>query len=707
MITYVNSQNSAKYNRLFSKATKALSDAGELKVEYVQIPLEEGNYKPGLYFIKDKEGHMQEAKNAFDPTETYYEPSNGITSLAEYFGSIKELAEIDKIYTVLPIDEDVFEIDANTREISIPQTFAKNGVSVQGDHISEIIYFLVDRFYDNQDLDNCNVYIEWQLGTKDADGNTIQGISAPYIADVTSNPGKILIGWCLNNDITKYAGNVQFAVRFYNQSEITNMLTYSLSTKTATVTIKPTLDFNIPQMIVDGENVFDKDAEKVLERLKDSTATGDTTKALPPIFIEDLAETVSFATEIGYTDQQVEAISPDGGILSYVWRMYDIDTNEYIGLLEAKDIYVQTEDTAQNDTKYYYKATQTEDGVPAHALMTEEELKAVDWAAPTGVLERKSQVRITSTGRYVAVATNRVGKSRESTLSVICQIFHPSEVTIVKDLDASLVLKKAEEYKGVLTTQTGKSDSGVITYQWYKIKPENVADAFTDEGKLKKVQTKHYDNQNKPDLVTSVEINEPWEKIPDATNPIYTIVGSKDSTDTTGAAGDGYYAVVATNSINNETSTEETRNCRVTHEASPVSIEISTFDGHGDPVLDSPKKSVLNVDYSIAHSYGIKVNYTLAKESGEGLMRTDEDTITYQWYRYYKGTNSNIDEDIQDAAVGNYDFDADVPIDGETQPIYKPKDNESGYYYCMIRNTYNGTTADRCSKFFMVSSIND
>lgn len=707
MITYVNSQNSARYNRLFSKATKALSDAGELKLTYVEVPLEESQFGEGMYFVKTKDGKYVQATNAFDPTETYYEPSNGITSLAEYFGSIVELAEIDKIYTVLPLDEDVFEIDANTREISVPQTFAKNGVSVQGDHISEIVYFLVDRFYDNQDLDNCNVYIEWQLSQKDENGNTIQGISAPYIADVTSNPGKILIGWCLNNDITKYAGNVQFAVRFYIQDEVTNMLTYSLSTKTATVAIKSTLDFNIPQMMLDGENVFDEDDKKVLERLVDSTATGDTTKAMPPVFIENLAETVSFATEVGYTMQQVEAVSPDGGTLSYVWRMYDIDTNEYIGLLTAQNIYVQTTDTAQSNTKYYYKSTATEDGVPAYELMTEEELRAVDWATPTGVLERKSQVKITATGRYVAVATNRVGKSRESTLSVICQIFHPSEVTIVKDIDESLVLKEAEEFKGVLTTQTGKSDSGVITYQWYKIKPENVKNAFDDEGKLKKVQTKHYDNKDKPNLVTSVDINTPWEKIADAVNPIYTIVGSNDATDKTGAVGDGYYAVVATNSINNETSTEETRNCRVTHTASPVTIEISSFDGHGDPVVDTPKKTELKVDYAIAHSYGLKVDYSLAKERGEGLMRTDADTITYQWYKYYKGTNSNIDEDVQDAALGNYNFDGDVPIDGETQPIFKPKDNEGGYYYCMVRNTYNGTTADRCSKFFLVVSIQD
>lgn len=708
MITYVNSQNSAKYNRLFSKATKALVDANELKATYMEVPLEEGTYEKGIYYILNKEGKYSVSNNEFDPSVTYFELSNGISSLNEYFASIVELAKIDKVYTVLPLDEEVFEIDANTREISVPQTFSKNGVSVQGDHISEIVYFLVDRYYDNQDLDNCNVYIEWQLGTKDENGNTVQGISAPYIADVTSNPGKILIGWCLNSDITKYAGNVQFAVRFYIQDEVTNMLTYSLSTKTATVTIKPTLDFDIPKMILDGEKVFDEDDKKVLERLVDSTATGDVTKALAPVFIEDLAETVSFATEVGYIDQQVEAVSLDGGTLSYVWRMYDIDTNEYIGLLEAKNIYVQTEDKKADPTKYYYKVGTTEDAVVGYVLMAEEDMADINWDAPTGVFEKKSQVRITSTGRYVAVATNRVGKSRESTLSTICQIFHPSEVTIVKDLEPSLTLKAEEEFKGVLTTQTGKSDSGVVTYQWYKIDPDKVAEAFDEDGNLKKVQTRLYTNQKKPELCTGVKINEPWEAIKaNATNPVYTIIGSEESTDETGADGDGYYAAVATNSINNETSTEETQPCRVTHEASPVTITISTFDGKGDPVEDKPSSVEMRVDYSIAHTYGLKVDYTLAEDSGEALMRTDDDTITYQWYKYYRGLDSDIDEDIQEAAKGEYLFDSDKPIEGATEAIYKPQNNEDGYVYCMVRNTYNGTTANRISKFFNIISVKE
>ena len=34
------------------------------------------------------------------------------------------------VYTVLPLDEPTFDIDANTRAISVPDSFRKNGISV-------------------------------------------------------------------------------------------------------------------------------------------------------------------------------------------------------------------------------------------------------------------------------------------------------------------------------------------------------------------------------------------------------------------------------------------------------------------------------------------------------------------------------------------------------------------------------------------------
>ena len=65
--------------------------------------------------------------------EEYLANPSAITSLDEYFACLKSLADINPIYTVLPLDEPVFSIDTNTRKITVPAEFSKNGVSVQGE----------------------------------------------------------------------------------------------------------------------------------------------------------------------------------------------------------------------------------------------------------------------------------------------------------------------------------------------------------------------------------------------------------------------------------------------------------------------------------------------------------------------------------------------------------------------------------------------
>ena len=61
-----------------------------------------------------------------------------ITNLDEYFSHLNELVEIDEKYMMLPLDEEPFVIDANSRIITVPNQF-KNGVGVTGDHLAEII----------------------------------------------------------------------------------------------------------------------------------------------------------------------------------------------------------------------------------------------------------------------------------------------------------------------------------------------------------------------------------------------------------------------------------------------------------------------------------------------------------------------------------------------------------------------------------------
>lgn len=59
-----------------------------------------------------------------------FSPMLGITTLEEYFHWLKELSLVDRKYTMLPLDEPHFVINANTRAINIPDEFKKNGIAV-------------------------------------------------------------------------------------------------------------------------------------------------------------------------------------------------------------------------------------------------------------------------------------------------------------------------------------------------------------------------------------------------------------------------------------------------------------------------------------------------------------------------------------------------------------------------------------------------
>lgn len=103
--------------------------------------------------------------------------SNGaidINSVEGFFGNIIEISALvvneegltGKKYLRLPLDEPMFEIDANTRKIDVPAEFKSNGLSVQGDHLAETVYFVIDRYFDYMDFNNTSVSINWKMGSE-------------------------------------------------------------------------------------------------------------------------------------------------------------------------------------------------------------------------------------------------------------------------------------------------------------------------------------------------------------------------------------------------------------------------------------------------------------------------------------------------------------------------------------------------------------
>ena len=71
-----------------------------------------------------------------------------ITTYEEYNSSLHLVNNANPpIYAMLPSAENIYNIDASTREVDAPKF-----LSVEKDHKSETVYFIVDRFVDYMDL---------------------------------------------------------------------------------------------------------------------------------------------------------------------------------------------------------------------------------------------------------------------------------------------------------------------------------------------------------------------------------------------------------------------------------------------------------------------------------------------------------------------------------------------------------------------------
>ena len=105
--------------------------------------------------------------------------STRISSFESYYANIIEISKLATNFQnapykffLMPLDEPMFEIDANKRTISVPSVFNKNGVGVYGDHKAEVLYFRIDKYFDYQDLFNVDqIIINWQFRPANASRN--------------------------------------------------------------------------------------------------------------------------------------------------------------------------------------------------------------------------------------------------------------------------------------------------------------------------------------------------------------------------------------------------------------------------------------------------------------------------------------------------------------------------------------------------------
>lgn len=255
-----------------------------------------------------------------------------IYDLDTYFQNLENLVQIDRSFMRLPLDEPFFEIvdggKDGRRKINVPADFQKNGLSVQGDESAEIVYFSIDRYYDNFDLMGpsqsevnntidgkypVRIVIQWE--TKTAKGVSLALTDSDGRPFLDKN-GKLYFGWAISSEITKEAGPVSFNVRFYQFSGEKDpqsnrpILAFGLNTQTASVKINQALAYEITDTQnyksekdlakFEGAELILGKNELVLNRLINSSKFNDSSEEVSPIpnIIKDIDLTNEFGTEI-------------------------------------------------------------------------------------------------------------------------------------------------------------------------------------------------------------------------------------------------------------------------------------------------------------------------------------------------------------------------------------------------------------------------
>lgn len=242
-----------------------------------------------------------------------------ISTLDGYFQHLHEISLKDPSLIILPLDEEKFSIDGNSRKIVIPQAFTKNGVGVQGDHYAEYIYFEIDRYFENIDFGSPSITAVVEF----IDANQQKHFTKAWIKYTDEKSSKVLIGWPITQDVTSKAGSIKFSVRLFELDADGNSYKRSFGTLIGQLVVNPSLDFAISKAEIDNiqGNLNDDVENQVLDRMISSPAADySKDKVVSPVFLFRYKEGVGPADSC-FADAgdvlRVQAVAP--GSITYSW----------------------------------------------------------------------------------------------------------------------------------------------------------------------------------------------------------------------------------------------------------------------------------------------------------------------------------------------------------------------------------------------------
>lgn len=370
-------------------------------------------------------------ENALTEKELEYLQEHGrFTSLEQYFtrlGTLVAHAEHPIKYLMLPLDEPCVEVDANTRNITVPKEFKNGIVSVQGDVIAETLFLRIDRYFDAMDFLETEAYIQWE--TKSG----TQGASKiPYIDYESEHAkGKLILVWPLTGAITAEDGEVKFSLRFLKRKG--GDVVYSWNSATASIKIQKALksDFDYQE--------FDEGALLFMQAIENSKHTSEKEDPDAPVFFEkltvsDVVDAVAYLNAQNTLTLAGQASIGDQGRLTYRWKYTALNgnTTESPNVVDAREAaFKVTEDTAMDtaNKKVYYLQDATAQPYGYKEIKNADEFEAA-MEAETPIYERYATYTITAdmgpvedsdvvTGTYELIATNKLGfNSKETALAV-------------------------------------------------------------------------------------------------------------------------------------------------------------------------------------------------------------------------------------------------------------------------------------------------
>jgi hypothetical protein len=586
---------------------------------------------------------FRDATKALIEAEVFTE-NDSITTLEEYFCNLKTLHGLSDRYIMLPLDETPFDIDANSRNITVPANFKKNGLSVQGDEIAETIFFRIDRFFDAMDLDTCDIYVQWQ-GVEN-----IPYVTPIVMKDVESQPGKILFAWPISSKLTKNSGNVKFSVRFIKQ-DATGLIVYSFSTLTATAVINPALNFDI-------FNAKEDNADELFAVAIENSTTVSGIPAAKPVFVQNLpsiensaARVKLYLVKVADSNERtyslsVSAKAADTGAIRYEWY-HAKEGKVGAKVSEGEDAFIATLDATPDASKNYYtKINETtyelydvSEGFDPEVVAYEKYNQFTLSGTETTVYDADNSI----TGSYFVTAINRFGNKENDTDSYVVEF--PTAAVPVIAAEEDIADGVIGMPNGTLTVKCTVDPHSYTTFSWKRDLSKN--GEFTEE----------------------VNVSEDNASTTPSSSFIPTLPG--------------YYKVDVTSEINLDAVSASSSIVRITDK--PAAVE---FDA--DSNVDAPDFLVNINDYS-----SITAGVSVVPGSDVSVYPADlqSDKITYTWYQDLDGkgvlTNGKIDDD------------AVAYSEPTTTSTLLVKDTMTGLNLrCVAANELNGVVTYSSSKLY-------